>query len=148
MTSTTDRILDIIDAGLQSSTEGGEAVDLWPDYCARCQDADRPDDGDLCHDCRAFLLGDSDDDPITRIATQQPILAFERPDNDPAPFTVTRPAIRPGDAVVLMPIGGDSVIRGCAPIDPRDREALIRRIAEGFNVPLDLLVARTQTVAE
>ena len=60
--STADRILDVIDAGLQSSDEHGYGTDHTPDRCARCQ-RHEPDLGDLCTGCRSFLLGDSDDDP-------------------------------------------------------------------------------------
>jgi hypothetical protein len=58
-----DRILDVIDAGLQSSTEMGYGSDRWPDRCVRCQEATPAESGDLCAGCRAFLLGDSDVDP-------------------------------------------------------------------------------------
>lgn len=57
-----DDILDLIDAGLQSSTEHGYGTDPNPDLCAR-RCGNKPADGDLCAGCRAFLLGDSDEDP-------------------------------------------------------------------------------------
>lgn len=58
---TTDRILDVIDAGLQSSPEPGYGTDHTPGMCARCQHTELTD-GDLCSPCRAFLLGDTDKD--------------------------------------------------------------------------------------
>jgi len=58
--SATDRILSVIDGGLQSSSETGSGIDLHPDLCARCQCHDSAEGGDLCAGCRAFLLGDSD----------------------------------------------------------------------------------------
>jgi len=61
MTTSTDRILDLIDGGLQSSTEHGYGEHVPAGHCARCR---RPvADGDLCPLCRAFLLGDTDVDP-------------------------------------------------------------------------------------
>jgi hypothetical protein len=60
--STADRILGVIDAGLQSTTEDSYGTDHLPDRCARCQ-RHEPGVGDLCTGCRAFLLEDSDDDP-------------------------------------------------------------------------------------
>lgn len=57
-----DRVLDVIDAGLQSSPEHGYGTDHAPDRCARCQQND-VGDGDLCVACRMFLLGDIDVDP-------------------------------------------------------------------------------------
>lgn len=59
--TTTDRILDLIDAGLQSSTEAGQSLGD-PDLCARCQHTPHADDSDFCAGCRAYLLGDSDVD--------------------------------------------------------------------------------------
>lgn len=66
--ATADRILSLIDAGLQSSDETGYGTDRAPDstLCARCQLTEPVEGGDLCLVCRAFLLGDSDQDPTTR----------------------------------------------------------------------------------
>lgn len=63
MSENVDRILDLIDAGLQSSPEAGYGTDHQPDACARCQEHPPVEDGDLCDGCRTFLLGDSDSDP-------------------------------------------------------------------------------------
>lgn len=66
--STADRILDMIDAGLQTPVPDptyGEVSPKRHDRCARCERQDPAGDGDLCGDCRAFLLGDSDTDPAT-----------------------------------------------------------------------------------
>lgn len=60
-----DDILDVIDAGLQSSAEGGMDVGD-PELCVRCQATAPVVDGDLCVGCRAFLLDDSDVDPARR----------------------------------------------------------------------------------
>lgn len=67
-----DDILDVIDAGLQSSSEAGEQFD--PEMCARCQRGPLADDRGLCAGCRAFLLGDSDRDPVG--ANSSPIEAM------------------------------------------------------------------------
>ena len=63
MSGTVDRILDVLDVGLQTSTETGYGTDHDAERCARCQRHDPAEGGDLCPGCRAFLLGDSDDDP-------------------------------------------------------------------------------------
>jgi hypothetical protein len=66
---TADRILDIIDGGLQTSTEHGYTDDGWPAFpvdqsrCPRCQRHPAADGADLCEGCRAFLLEDTDVDP-------------------------------------------------------------------------------------
>lgn len=59
-----DRVLDVIDAGLQSSSEHGYTTDHAHGQCARCLWHDPVEDGDLCVACRTFLLGDSDEDPV------------------------------------------------------------------------------------
>lgn len=64
--STTDRILGVIDAGLQHSDEVSYGTDHSPDLCARCQKLEPATGGDLCEGCRAFLLGDSEQDPKER----------------------------------------------------------------------------------
>lgn len=63
MSARVDRILDVLDVGLQGSPEHGypEATDD-PTRCARCLSTP-PADGDLCGPCRSFLLGDTDHDP-------------------------------------------------------------------------------------
>jgi hypothetical protein len=65
-----DRILDILDVGLQTSAEHGYGTDDRNGLCARCQRNDPMPEGDLCAGCRAFLLGDSDDDPAQRRANR------------------------------------------------------------------------------
>jgi hypothetical protein len=65
---TLDRILDIIDAGLQSSPEADMYSDVAPSVgsgCVRCPATEVAEGGDLCDGCRAFLLGDTDTDPAT-----------------------------------------------------------------------------------
>lgn len=62
MSERIDDILDLIDGGLQTSPEHGYGRD-HTDLCARCQHHDPAEGGDLCEGCRAFLLGDTDDDP-------------------------------------------------------------------------------------
>lgn len=66
MSDRVDDILDLIDAGLQSTTEAAYGTDFRPGQCARCQRNEPAEGGDLCPGCRAFLLGDSDDDPRWR----------------------------------------------------------------------------------
>lgn len=66
MADTVDRILDALDVGLQASRETGYGTDRGGDRCARCQQTEPDGDGDLCAPCRAFLLGDTDDDPKVR----------------------------------------------------------------------------------
>lgn len=70
-----DDILDLIDAGLQSSPESGCHTDVCPDRCARCRRHDRPADGDLCPGCRAFLLEDSAEDPMRPTVTPEDLEA-------------------------------------------------------------------------
>lgn len=66
MSDSIDKILDIIDAGLQSSPEIGYGhTDTSRNSCARCQLNEPVEGGDLCIGCRRFLLGDSDEDPKT-----------------------------------------------------------------------------------
>lgn len=62
MTRRLDKALEVLDVGLQHAGDVAYGTDRSPDRCARCQRHD-PADGDLCTGCRAFLLGDSDDDP-------------------------------------------------------------------------------------
>jgi hypothetical protein len=59
MVTRADRILDTIDAGLQSSDETDYGFDR--EGCVRCRGA--VEEGDFCPSCRAFLLEDSDEDP-------------------------------------------------------------------------------------
>lgn len=64
--SKVDRILETIDAGLQTPVPDptfGEVSPVNNGRCARCQQHEAAD-GDLCPGCRAYLLGDSDDDPV------------------------------------------------------------------------------------
>lgn len=66
MSDSIDKILDTIDAGLQSSPEIGYGhTDTSRNFCARCQLNEPVEGGDLCIGCRRFLLGDSDEDPKT-----------------------------------------------------------------------------------
>lgn len=58
-----NKVLAALDAGLQSSFETGTTTDHVPDRCARCQVREHAEDADLCTSCRAYLLGDSDEDP-------------------------------------------------------------------------------------
>jgi hypothetical protein len=63
---TADRILDVIDAGLQTPVPDPTFGEISPEDhggCTRC-DADVPESVDLCDGCRAFLLGDSEVDPV------------------------------------------------------------------------------------
>lgn len=65
MSSTLDRIVDLIDVGLQTPMPDPSFGEVSPRVeagCVRCQ-RDVDDDADLCPDCRAFLLGDTDADP-------------------------------------------------------------------------------------
>lgn len=64
--SATDRILDLLDAGLQSSAETGYGTDRDTTACARCLRNSPAEGGDLCPGCRAFLLGDAAEDPALR----------------------------------------------------------------------------------
>lgn len=65
--SRVDAILDLLDVGIQTSAERG-----YPEHhlidgrCARCC-MNAAQDGDMCSDCRAFLLGDSDTDPRSQV---------------------------------------------------------------------------------
>jgi hypothetical protein len=64
--STTDRILDVIDAGLQSSYEtgcpAGSTAEDDSTWCVRCAQNERAEGIEMCEGCRAFLLGDSETD--------------------------------------------------------------------------------------
>lgn len=63
--------MEAIDAGLQESTEHGFGEGDWPwspgdvKVCVRCRGP--LEDGDVCAGCRAFLLEDSDTDPLRPI---------------------------------------------------------------------------------
>lgn len=67
MSSATDRILELIDAGLQSSDEhgypAGAVAEPDTSLCLRCGQHERVQGIEMCEGCRAFLLGDSSDDP-------------------------------------------------------------------------------------
>jgi hypothetical protein len=64
--SSVDRILEAIDVGLQRESGADYAASVGdPSMCARCQ-RHEPSDGEMCSGCRAFLLGDSDEDPARR----------------------------------------------------------------------------------
>lgn len=68
---TVDRILEILDAGLQRPVGRGPGhTNIRPGECARCRThrTGRPD-ADLCSGCRAYLLGDTDRDPATGLST-------------------------------------------------------------------------------
>lgn len=59
--TTVDRILDIIDAGLQTPVEDptfGEVSPVVHDRCVRCQVRACVEESDFCVSCRAALLGD------------------------------------------------------------------------------------------
>lgn len=60
MSDRTDRVLDVIDAGLGSSFEQSYAA-VRPDLCTRCVVRKPAVDSDFCGACRAFLLGDGPD---------------------------------------------------------------------------------------
>ena len=63
-----DRILDVIDAGLQSSPEASYGEISYGDKtCVRCRSTDLEPSGEFCGPCRAFLLGDSEDDPAAPV---------------------------------------------------------------------------------
>ena len=63
MSDRLERVLAILDAGEQSSPEPGYGTDMRPGFCARCQRHEPAPNGELCGGCRAFLLGDTDEDP-------------------------------------------------------------------------------------
>lgn len=63
MSDHVDRILDLVDGALQSSSEDGYARDARG-LCVRCQHHAPAGDGEMCAACRGFLLGDSDEDPL------------------------------------------------------------------------------------
>ena len=65
-----DRILDVLDAGLQSSPEASYGEHGYGDRsCVRCQSTDLEPPGEFCGPCRSFLLGDSEVDPARPAAT-------------------------------------------------------------------------------
>lgn len=62
--TSTDRILRAIDGGLQSSTETASTEPLDdPAACVRCTDRQPVEGSDFCGPCRAWMLGDSANDP-------------------------------------------------------------------------------------
>lgn len=59
--TTVDRILDVIDAGLQTPVPDptfGEVSPTVHDHCVRCQYRQPAEASDFCATCRAVLLGD------------------------------------------------------------------------------------------
>lgn len=64
-----DEILSVIDTGLQSTGEASygetpyDGAQTGDPTCVRCSRDLEPDTGELCSACRAYLLGDTDDDP-------------------------------------------------------------------------------------
>lgn len=74
MSRNLDRALEVLDVGAQGSDEPSYGYDN-PDACARCQ-GEPPVDGDLCPGCRAFLLGDSDDDPVSGRPAYRPGVTY------------------------------------------------------------------------
>lgn len=65
---TVDRILDIIDGGLQTPKPDptfGEVSPRNVEECARCSKRQLAEDSDFCDACRAYLLGDSETAPPT-----------------------------------------------------------------------------------
>lgn len=81
--STIDRIIDVLDAGLQSSGDHGYGYDVGPDTCARCQRNALGDTGDFCTGCREFLLGDTDVDPSVQ-TREQAVLDWRARNPEPA----------------------------------------------------------------
>lgn len=72
MSERLSRVLDVIDAGLQTPMPDptyGEVSPTVSQRCARCERHDPVEGGDLCEGCRSFLLGDSNDDPNAWIDT-------------------------------------------------------------------------------
>lgn len=55
-----DRILDLIDAGLQTSSEVGLEL-AEPGWCTRCTRLPVADGSEFCPTCRGYLLGDIDE---------------------------------------------------------------------------------------
>ena len=58
--SRVDKVLELIDGGLQSSSERGY-VSVAVDRCPRCVSREPCDGSEFCGPCRAFLLGDGPD---------------------------------------------------------------------------------------
>lgn len=78
--SRVDRIIELLDNAHETTREaayGHASEDADPDACFRCQRHPHEDDGDLCSGCRAFLLGDSDEDPKTTRATRVTLADME-----------------------------------------------------------------------
>lgn len=80
LTFDVDRILDLIDTGLQHSHEPAMPL-APPGRCTRCQHHPADADSDFCDGCRAFLLGDSDQDPKTSPAA---LFSFDQVISDEA----------------------------------------------------------------
>lgn len=81
-----DRILDIIDTGLQTPAPDPSFGEVSPpnvEGCARCGAPPADEGGDFCAGCRAFLLGDTDTDPATGV---------------PEGWSITPPAFTPPGA--------------------------------------------------
>lgn len=75
MSARTDKILDLIDGGLQSSPEP-VFVPVAADRCARCSRRDPDDGSEFCGPCRSFLLGDTPDpDQPAKFADASPTVA-------------------------------------------------------------------------
>ena len=77
MSKSTDRIIDLIDAGLGQSAEGGYG-EIHPESCARCVRRDPAEGSDFCEPCRAFLLGDGPDPTDDRYALADTFVVAHR----------------------------------------------------------------------
>lgn len=72
MSDKIDRILKVLDVGIQTSTEHSYGTDHDPSMCSRCQHHEPAPEGDLCSGCRSYLLGDSAESPSFPYPEQHP----------------------------------------------------------------------------
>jgi hypothetical protein len=121
--SRTDRILEIIDAGLQTpfpDPSFGEVSPVVDGRCARCRRVDPVEGSDWCERCRGILLGDIAEPPTSTVT--------------PTPWgwsVESTPGSRPAGDLVVRIMGFNEAVRetGAALANLAARAANAERVA-------------------